>query len=147
MPNIKKISNQISEIAQILKSPSDGLTWFSPWSATQIQEELSISQSWGYFEGEGLVAFLFARPTGGEDSNEFEITNLGTHVDHRRRGIMRRLLHRLFQNLPNASVWLEVHEGNQPAIKLYASLGFVEIGRRRHYYSDGAAAILMKRSA
>lgn len=40
-------------------------------------------------------------------------------------------------------VSLEVRASNEPAHRLYASLGFVESGRRRAYYPGGDDAILM----
>ncbi len=39
---------------------------------------------------------------------------------------------------------LEVREDNDAATGLYARRGFVEIDRRRRYYRDGAAAIVMQ---
>ncbi len=45
--------------------------------------------------------------------------------------------------LVDLQVLLEVHEMNLKAIKLYAALGFVELRRRKNYYQDGSAALLM----
>jgi len=39
---------------------------------------------------------------------------------------------------------LEVKEGNTAAVRLYRRLGFVEVGRRAKYYTDGSAALLMQ---
>jgi len=38
---------------------------------------------------------------------------------------------------------LEVRAGNAAAIALYASEGFVPVGRRRRYYGNGEDALLM----
>jgi ribosomal-protein-alanine N-acetyltransferase len=40
-------------------------------------------------------------------------------------------------------LFLEVATGNAPARALYAAMGFVEIGQRRHYYPDGDDALIM----
>ena len=40
---------------------------------------------------------------------------------------------------------LELREGNEPALRLYNRTGFREVGRRRRYYDNGDAAILMSR--
>ena len=38
---------------------------------------------------------------------------------------------------------LEVRASNQPAMRLYASLGFEHVGLRKKYYQDGEDAVLM----
>jgi ribosomal-protein-alanine N-acetyltransferase len=48
------------------------------------------------------------------------------------------------QVMQEAPVWhLEVREGNAAARNLYQKLGFVEVGRRRAYYSDQETAVLL----
>jgi ribosomal-protein-alanine N-acetyltransferase len=136
------LHDQVTEISEILKAPSEGLVWFSDWSESQIRDELEKAVSLGFFEGGQLLSFVFARPSG---DNDFEITNLGTRLDRRRQGLMRSLLLKLVNQLAKHSIWLEVHEGNGPAIRLYESLGFKEMGRRKRYYADGASCVLMKR--
>jgi ribosomal-protein-alanine N-acetyltransferase len=45
-------------------------------------------------------------------------------------------------------VFLEVDEGNDPALKLYARAGFEKVGRRPGYYvrpEGNAAALLLRR--
>ncbi len=53
-----------------------------------------------------------------------------------RQGLGRHLLAQVLTRLPAATqmVFLEVRASNQPAIGLYEQLGFVQIGRRNHYY-------------
>lgn len=143
MSSIRPLKDEVKEVAQILGAPSEGLSWSSPWSEDQIREEIREAISLGYFESNHLIAFLFAR----ESDGVLEITNLGTDLQFRRQGTMRRLLKELMNMKSNSAIWLEVHEANQPAIRLYESLNFLEVGRRRNYYKDGAAAVLMKRAA
>jgi ribosomal-protein-alanine N-acetyltransferase len=140
---IRELTAEVEEVFAILQAPSEGLTWFSPWNRDQVREEMDKAWNRGFFEDGRLVAFLFAR----EHEDSMEITNLGTELSHRRRGLMRLLMAELFRMRPRLDVWLEVHEVNQPAIRLYESLEFKEIGRRRRYYDDGAAALVMKRRA
>ena len=45
-----------------------------------------------------------------------------------------------------SEVFLEVSVQNQAAIGLYTKLGFVKVGHRKAYYSDGSAAIVMKKN-
>jgi ribosomal-protein-alanine N-acetyltransferase len=41
-------------------------------------------------------------------------------------------------------VLLEVRDDNTGALAFYAARGFVEVGRRRRYYRDGATAIVLR---
>jgi ribosomal-protein-alanine N-acetyltransferase len=44
------------------------------------------------------------------------------------------------------ALYLEVDVGNAAAIGLYVGAGFVEAGRRKAYYRDGADALIMRKS-
>jgi ribosomal-protein-alanine N-acetyltransferase len=77
---------------------------------------------------------------------ETHLLNLAVHPDFRGQGLGRRLLGsilRLSRKAQCRKVFLEVREGNQAAMGLYASLGFLPTSRRPSYYSDGSDAILM----
>ena len=93
------------------------------------------------------VGFLIYRelfPASGETGGEVEILNLAVHPDHRRRGIGRALLsHQLARG---GRHFLEVRESNLAARKLYESMDFTEIGKRRWYYDNPReTAIVMQR--
>ena len=65
--------------------------------------------------------------------------NLCVHPDFRRRGIARQLMDALLKGAENAQlafVTLEVRESNVPAISLYKSLSFEEVGLRKNYYQN-----------
>ena len=108
------------------------------WSSMQIQSELEISQAWGLWSDGALRSFVLWR----EGLDAFEVMALGTDLLWRRQGTMRELLGHLIAHCQK-SIWLEVHEANEPAIKLYHDLGFQPTGLRKNYYSDGASAVLM----
>lgn len=58
---------------------------------------------------------------------------------HRRRGAGRGLVLHAMQTLRGAGaayMWLEARSQNAAALSLYASLGFVQNGRRRGFYQD-----------
>ncbi|TCK30029.1 ribosomal-protein-alanine N-acetyltransferase [Ancylobacter aquaticus] len=83
---------------------------------------------------------------------EMEILSIA--VDRRRRGsgIGLKLVQAAFGSLAAEgyrAVFLEVEDGNAPALRLYARTGFREIGRRPGYYRDSAgmpvAALTMRR--
>lgn len=68
---------------------------------------------------------------------EGEVGNVAVHPGARGRGIGARLLDEALAEARRREaevVFLEVRESNEPARRLYASRGFVEVGRRRRYY-------------
>ena len=78
---------------------------------------------------------------------EVDIHNLAVHLTYRRRGIGRYLLQGVIDEARrngSSRVTLEVRKSNAAAQRLYHSLGFVERGVRRGYYSDdGEDALVM----
>lgn len=78
----------------------------------------------------GVAAFQLA-------AGEASLDTLTIPPDFRRRGVGRALLSAALAQLcaEGAAVcFLEVREGNAPAIALYKSLGFAAVGRRRNFY-------------
>lgn len=80
-------------------------------------------------------------------SDVAELNRIVVDVDHRRQGIAQLLINEAAGRLPDTvdELWLEVAADNLPARKLYAGLGFSEIGRRRGYYPGGIDAVIMNR--
>ena len=80
--------------------------------------------------------------------DEGQITNVATRPSYRRRGLARAVLEELIRRATErgvASVFLEARVSNAPAISLYTSLGFCEIGTRRRFYSAPVEdAVLME---
>jgi ribosomal-protein-alanine N-acetyltransferase len=73
---------------------------------------------------------------------ECHLLTLCVHPDYQRRGYGRKLFKLLLDravNLDARQCFLEVRVSNAGAIKLYRSMGFVQIGERRNYYpgNDG----------
>ncbi len=77
------------------------------------------------------------------------VVSIAVLKDYRRRGIGRSLMlegMRRMKNLHNAQeVILEVRVSNEPAIKLYKTLGFKIVKILPSYYIDGEDAYLMAR--
>lgn len=122
------------DIFLLLKTQSPEITGFSSWSNTKILNELKIAQSLAYVD-EKVRGFIIYRAIPGG----YEVILLGTHPQHQRRGIMAKILDALVAQLePNQLIWLEVHEKNKNAQRLYEKLGFKTVGRRPRYYSDGS---------
>lgn len=77
-----------------------------------------------------------------------DIQTVAVADDQRGQGVARAMLEHLLADVDARGAthtMLEVREGNDAAIALYARLGFVEISRRPRYYADGADAVIMRR--
>ncbi|ORB66902.1 ribosomal protein S18-alanine N-acetyltransferase [Mycolicibacterium tusciae] len=77
---------------------------------------------------------------------EYEIHTIGVDPVYQGQGIGRRLVTEILELASGSVVFLEVRTDNVPAISLYESFGFVNVGLRRRYYrASGADAYTMKR--
>lgn len=88
-------------------------------------------------EGDGPLGLVLIRSIAGEA----EILTLGVAPTARRKGQARALMNAamgLARQTGAERLFLEVAEDNAPALRLYAALGFREMGRRKGYYDRGA---------
>ncbi|MGQ3675418.1 ribosomal protein S18-alanine N-acetyltransferase [Xanthobacter sp. TB0139] len=80
---------------------------------------------------------------------EAEILSIAVKGEERRQGLGGILLSHHLRRLAAEGVnisFLEVEEGNAAALKLYASLGYEQIARRKGYYGGTADALVLKRN-
>ncbi len=121
----------------------------TPWSRSMFASELAkpTSLSLGAFDPETkeLVGYLIIS----RYVDAWHVMNVAVAEIHRRRGIARTLLDRLFQVTSNderRGYTLEVRVSNKGAIRLYEGLGFHARGVRRGYYTDNREdAVIMWR--
>jgi ribosomal-protein-alanine N-acetyltransferase len=88
-------------------------------------------------DDENVVGFAAASFLEGDDAALLE--NLSVDLSWRRKGIAKALCAATMEWAKSEGAWglhLEVRVSNAAALALYASLGFVEQGRRRRYYTD-----------
>ena len=115
------------------------------WPEEAIHSIFLNAEIWGLVTPEKrLVAFavIADRP------QAWEILAFAVNPNVQKQGWGRRLLNHLFDAKgKNREWWLEVHESNLAAKKLYFSAGFKEVGRRIRYYKDGAAAVTMTKTS
>lgn len=82
--------------------------------------------------------------------DEVHVLNVAADPDYQRRGIGRRLVQAAeSMGLAKGAVLstLEVRRSNAPAIALYQSQGYAQVGVRPRYYSDnGEDALVMTKS-
>ncbi len=93
--------------------------------------------------GERPAAFAFGRVV----ADEAELFQIGTHPDHRSRGIARALLERLHGEMKErgaAVCFLEVRSRNLAALSLYEKAGYERVSVRRNYYPDDDAVVMRK---
>lgn len=97
----------------------------------------------GVLRRESPAAFVLARSLAGEA----EILALGVLPALRRQGLGRRILAWTLNRaaaMDAQAVFLEVSEANPGAAALYRAAGFREVGRRKAYYRDGRAALVLR---
>jgi ribosomal-protein-alanine N-acetyltransferase len=83
--------------------------------------------------------------------DEAELLNFCLAPAHQGQGLAKPFLDQVLADMAGqgaATIFLEVRESNEAALRLYVSVGFNEIGRRKGYYSAPQGredAILMSR--
>ena len=124
----------------------DDASFSLPWPPRSYHFELTenpASRSW-VAELDGQVVGMVV---GWLIVDEIHIANIATHTDFRRQGIGEKLLKHALQSAKEEGVltsFLEVRESNVFARGMYDKFGYVEVGRRKHYYRDNDEdAILM----
>jgi [ribosomal protein S18]-alanine N-acetyltransferase len=88
-------------------------------------------------------AFLLLRVV----ADEAEVLSIGTRPDARRAGLARALVQHAIaaaQAHGATRLFLEVAADNVAALALYRAHGFMEVGRRRGYYSGIDALVLAR---
>jgi ribosomal-protein-alanine N-acetyltransferase len=82
--------------------------------------------------------------------DELHVLNVAVAPEARRSGVARRILDRVEGRAREQGArvsMLEVRRSNQPAIALYRSLGYREVGVRPGYYAeDGEDALVMDKA-
>lgn len=121
----------------------------SPWGEEHLRAALTSPHFSAYgIKGQGrLYAYISLSLVPGE----IEVLNIATRPEQRRRGLARALLVRALKAAAPAAkqgygvrVFLEVRMGNAPALGLYRSLGFAQVGMRKGYYRDtGEDALIL----
>jgi ribosomal-protein-alanine N-acetyltransferase len=131
MIEILRMSREhLCEVAQI-----ENLCFSDPWSVESL--ELMLGD-----QATGLVAIEDGKLLGYVGMiwvlDEGQIVNVATHPDSRRRGVGRALMSAIEQLAKDRGIVflsLEVRESNIAARSLYSSLGWVECGIRKNFYS------------
>ena len=123
----------VDRVAEIEKE-----TFARPWSRESFRQEVTRNAAARY-----LVAEEDGKVVGYAGAwiilDESHITNIAVAEEARGRGIGRKLTEELLRTLSSLGACyatLEVRVSNLKAQKLYGSLGFVSVGKRKRYYED-----------
>ena len=106
-----------------------------PWPESILSHELENELSlWLVAKsGDTVLGYIGSQSV----LDEADMMNLAVRETVRRQGIARLLVLSLCRQLHEKGVMsltLEVRDSNEPAIRLYSSLGFLQVGRRPNYY-------------
>lgn len=122
----------------------DASCFASPWSKTQLSEELSHPEALviGAFDSTRLIGTVCARLM----VDEMWIFRIMTLPAFRRKKIAHTLVQRVEALSKTCDLWLEVSLANKSAVAFYEREGFVAVNTRKDYYPEGDA-LVMKRDA
>lgn len=111
------------------------------WGEDAIALQLALPGAFGLIDERG--GMLLGRIT----VDEAEVLTLAVAPLERRQGIATGLLRATTERVRahgGTAMFLEVAIGNAAALALYHREGFIEVGRRRHYYSDSSDALVLR---
>jgi len=115
-------------------SDLENQSYMFPWSAGIFRDCLRVGYTCRVVEGpDGLGGYAVMSMGAGEA----HILNICVRADLRGQSVARRLMTWLLDEARRAGqgwVFLEVRPSNRPAVLLYESLGFAQVGLRRGYY-------------
>jgi [ribosomal protein S18]-alanine N-acetyltransferase len=119
-----------------------------PWPTVAFVRELAAEHNHyvAARDGDMLIGYGGISRLGRTPPFEYEIHTIGVDPEHQGCGIGRRMLDALLTIAADSVVHLEVRTDNAPAIALYRSVGFTQVGLRKRYYRvSGADAYTMRR--
>lgn len=124
--------SHVKQVAELEK-----ICFSDPWSENSVASELNNPLSvWLVAEENGIVCGYVGSQT---VLDETDMMNIAVHPDFRRKGIAAALiaeLVRLLKERGSRILRLEVREFNAPAISLYETMGFTQLGLRKNYYRN-----------
>ena len=124
--------NHVAQVAALERQ-----CFADPWSEGSIASELDNPLSlWLVAEQDGAVCGYVGSQT---VLDETDMMNIAVRPDCRRHGIAAALIDELIVRLKERGshiLRLEVRVSNAPAIALYDSLGFTQLGLRKNYYRN-----------
>ena len=120
---------------------------YSPWSASQYNEEFSAPTR--HFvvaldDAQSIIGYAGVFAPG---AAEADVLTVGVVPNHRGKGVARQLMELLTNwahNQGSTAMMLEVKVDNAEAIGLYESLGYSKLNTRKDYFGPGLDALVMR---
>lgn len=114
------------------------------WSEKMFKEEISgkFSHYFVAIVDNHAIAYMGMWSLSGEG----HITNIAVAKNYRRCGIAKALISHFIEIAKRDNLefmTLEVRASNTPAISLYKSFGFLDVGVRKNYYYNKEDALLL----
>ena len=132
IPGLSMRPMRAGDVAAVLET--EKAAYEMPWDEEIIADCLRVGYSCWVAE---IGALVVGHGTLTIGAGECHVLNLCIHPQWQGIGLGRRMLRRLLMvaRIQGAdTAFLEVRESNAPALGLYRSEGFCEIGTRRGYY-------------
>jgi ribosomal protein S18 acetylase RimI-like enzyme len=124
-------------------SPETLGTWMASCEVKVLRLSPELNGDLSASDSHRPIGFLIFHQVGPQT---YEILAIGISPEHQRQGLGRVLLEQVVTGgALDAEWWLEVHERNIAAQRLYDAAGFKRTGIRSRYYKDGKAAFLYSR--
>jgi ribosomal-protein-alanine N-acetyltransferase len=115
----------------------ENVSFPSPWSMKAFKAEIQNPSAclWALIEDEVLSGYICFWMF----DSEIQLINIAIHPEKRQQGFGEYLLTKMIEDCISKAkhyIWLEVRPSNAAAKRLYQKMGFVEVGRRKRYYTD-----------
>jgi len=130
---------------QIISELEKDLFSEEKWSYFQILREFKndFSKILVFKEKEEIIGYLIFR----EIKPEIEILKIGVRKEYQRKGVGTKLIQKLIEIAKEkniSKIFLEVKTSNLSAYNFYKKLGFKEMYRRKNYYGNEEAIVMVK---
>ena len=141
MFNIKEIKAKNSKICYELDLKS-----IKHWNQNQWENELEKEYvtAMGIYQDNSILGVCVLHKI----YDEAEIRYFSVHPSYKRRGLGKKLIHKIFKNCRNENIkkiFLEVSLKNKQALSFYDYFGFKTISIRKKYYKDGSDALIKEK--
>lgn len=110
-----------------------------PWTRGNFSDAMQAGYHCQLLLGDQTLLGYYVAMQGVDEAH---LLNLTVAPAYQGQGWGRLLLDALAlwaRSLHAQCIWLEVRASNQAALHLYASYGFCQVGRRKHYYPSAQA--------